>query len=279
MTVSIIDDFNLEKIANSGQCFRVRMFEDHTYRFVTGDQVLYIKEIEDTLFEISCDEIVWGTVWCPYFDLSKNYRELRDSVNAADHYLQKAAAYGNGIRILRQDAWETLITFIISQRKSIPAIRASVELLSQKYGTLLSSPQEDIYRFPTPEQLSKASDAELRECKMGYRAPYILDAVDQVLHHGLDLTSLAACSDEDLFQALKQVKGVGDKVANCICLFAYNRTSRAPIDTWIHKVIEQEYGGKDPFPQYGANAGVMQQYIFYYAQTHKRETGKKHTPA
>lgn len=116
-----------------------------------------------------------------------------------------------------------------------------------------------------------ATEENLREYKLGYRAPYIMDAIRQVQGKQIDLYGLASRSDRKLFETLKQIAGVGDKVANCICLFAYGRTRLAPVDTWIKKVIDQKYKGKNPFPKYKDGAGIMQQYIFYYAQTHKEE--------
>ncbi|MGN0308051.1 MAG: DNA-3-methyladenine glycosylase family protein [Lachnospiraceae bacterium] len=277
MIISITDDFDLKKIADSGQCFRVKAMEDGTYRFITGEQVLYIRKLSkealssSEYFEVSCSEEIWKTVWYPYFDLERSYANIRQRIGPRDKYMLSAAENGRGIRILRQDPWEMLITFIISQQKTIPAIKNAVETLSVNYGTSLPLDSEKLYTFPTPQQLSTVTQEMLREYKLGYRAPYIVDAVRQVNSGRLDLHRLSSYSDKKLFEALKQVSGVGEKVANCICLFAYGRTRLAPVDTWIKKVIEQKYKGKNPFPKYRDGAGIMQQYIFYYAQTHKDE--------
>lgn len=271
MNITIRDDFDLQKIADSGQCFRVKEFAENTYRFITGTHILYIQKLEDTLYEISCDMSTWEQVWYPYFDLSRNYAEIRTRIKVRDRYLQAAAEAGCGIRVLRQDPWEMLITFIISQQKTIPAIKNCVETLCKNHGTLLPSSYEELYSFPTSEQLLGVTDELLRDYKLGYRAPYLLDAIHMVAAGKLDPSSLASLSDRKLLESLKQVNGVGDKVANCICLFAYGRTRLAPVDTWIKKVIDQKYRGKNPFPRYGDAAGIMQQYIFYYAQTHKSE--------
>lgn len=164
-----------------------------------------------------------------------------------------------------------LISFIISQRKSIPAISKSIELICERFGSPIITEKRTIYSFPRPIDLAKATIEELDECKLGYRSAYVKKAAEDVASGKMDMSAMTQLSDEDLFETLKSFYGVGDKVANCVALFAYSRTSLAPIDTWIKKVIETEYAGKNPFPAYGDIAGIIQQYIFYYAQMHKSE--------
>lgn len=270
MEVHISDLFDIKKIAGSGQCFRAILFPDGICRFITGDQALYIRHVSDTLYEVSCDRETWQRVWVPYFDLSRNYRDI--PIPAGDAFLSLAAQAGAGIRILRQDPWETLITFILSQRKSIPAIRSTVEMLCERYGTAKKTPRETLYTFPTARQMSGGRMEDYIACKAGYRASYLCDAVEWVLSGRLDLSGIAVLPDEALIAALQQVRGVGKKVANCVALFAYGRTACVPVDTWIGKIIRQEYQGQDPFGRYGAAAGIMQQYFFYYAQNHKAKT-------
>ena len=127
--------------------------------------------------------------------------------------------------------------------------------------------------MPKDSEREKASDQDLIDCKLGYRVSYIKDAVAKVLSGNLDLTALSGLPDTEVFNALKTVRGVGDKVAACVCLFSYGRTGVAPVDTWIHKIIAREYGGIDPFPSYGEVAGIMQQYAFYDAISHKERFG------
>lgn len=269
MVIKITDDFDLQKIADSGQCFRVKTFPDGTFRFIMGSHILYITYLRQDSYQISCSEEEWISFWHPYFDLDRSYQDLRSQIPYKDSYMKKAAESGAGLRILRQDPWEMLITFIISQQKTIPAIKGAVEKISESYGDVVKTDYETIHLFPSPKQMSQATGEELNQFKLGYRTSYIQDAIDKV-HHGLiDLEAIAAYDDMQLFQALKSVRGVGDKVANCIALFSYGRTSLAPIDTWIKKVIDKEYHGQAPFPGYGDAAGIMQQYMFYYAQTHK----------
>ena len=272
MEVCIPDDFDPEKIMDSGQCFRAVRLEDGTFRFLTGDQAVYLRRTGEERWEVSCGGETWERMWRPYFDLGRNYRAVREKIPARDTFLQETARTGAGIRILRQDPWETLLTFIISQRKSIPAIRAMVEELSRRYGTELRTPVETLYAFPTPVQLKEVTVEDYIDCKAGYRAPYLRDAVERVLAGETDLEALATLPDRELLTALEEVKGVGVKVASCVALFAYGRTACAPVDTWISKIIRKKYRGRDPFVRYGDGAGIMQQYFFYYALRHKGET-------
>jgi N-glycosylase/DNA lyase len=273
MIVQITDDFDLNKIAESGQCFRVKSLENGMFRFITQHHVLYISKIADREYSVSCSKEEWSSVWTSYFDLDRCYQELRKTIPKTDPFLRKAAEEGAGIRLLSQDHWETLISFIISQRKSIPAIKNSVEAICAMFGTAISTPYEVVYSFPTAEELLSAgvSRDDLLKCKVGYRANYILDAISQVAHGSLSLDDLEMLADDALIQTLIGIYGVGKKVANCVCLFSYNRSASAPVDTWIQKVIDKYYGGIDPLCSYGDCAGIMQQYIFYYAQKHKKE--------
>ena len=271
MELTISDDFSLPKIAESGQCFRIRRFVDSTYRFITEGSILYIRELSQGRFEADCTPEDWEAVWSRYFDLGRDYAQLRAAIPKDDTYMRQAAETGRGIRILRQDPWETLVAFIISQRKSIPAIQGAVELLSDRFGTRIVTARETICTFPSPEQLSRADETALSECKLGYRTPYILDAIDKVCSGALNLTALSDCKNTELLEALKHVNGVGEKIANCVALFAYGRAGIAPVDTWIGRVIGERYGGVNPFPAYGDAAGIMQQYVFYYALNHKNE--------
>ena len=271
MHVTINDDFDLAKIANSGQCFRARKFNDGTYRFITLGHICYIRQISHNTYNVSCSAQLWDDTWKTYFDLGRNYKKIRAKIPDEDAFLRSASKEGCGIRILKQDAWETLLTFITSQRKTIPAIQKSVELLCKYWGTLIKTSYETVYVFPTPAQMQCATLEQLKECKLGYRSTYIQNAVQAVCTGSLNLKTLCNLDDADLACALKNVKGVGNKVANCISLFAYGRTGLAPVDTWIQKIIDMHYGGRNHFLDYGSVAGIMQQYAFWWAQTHKDE--------
>lgn len=271
MFVDIKDDFDLDKIIDSGQCFRPKYCaEIKKYRFICSDRVLYIgKTDEPQRFEISCDEQEWNSCWKEYFDLETDYSKIREYIeNRPDAYayLREAASYAEGIRILKQDYWETLVSFIISQRKSIPAIRSSVEKLCKAFGKIKITEYEKVYMFPKASDMICADANILSECGLGYRVPYILEAVKAVNEAGLCLEELGNLSNGELFERLCLMKGVGKKVADCVMLFAYHRTDRAPVDVWIRRVIEERFEGVNVFEDFGDYAGIVQQYVFYYAR-------------
>lgn len=263
MEVFISDDFSLEKIMESGQCFRVRRFPDGAYRFVTGTNAVYLRSLGEKRYDASCTPAEWSSLWAPYFDLTRDYAALRRRAGGKHPFVDAAMAEGAGLRILRQDPWETLITFIISQRKSIPAIASAVETLAARWGSPLETERETLFTFPSVEAMAEVREKELRACALGYRAPYVLDAVRQVSGGTLDLAAMGRMEDEALFRSLQSVRGVGKKVAECICLFGYGRLGRVPVDVWIERAIRDECGGCEPFTLYGDDAGVIQQYVFY----------------
>ncbi len=268
-TIKIEDDFDLAKIADCGQCFRACVINDKMYRFITGCHIIYIEKLQEGKYSVCCGKNAWEGIWVRYFDLSRNYQGIREQAWGKNSAVDKAMEAGAGLRILRQDPWEMLITFIISQRKNIPAIAKAVESLSMKFGKKLVTPYETVYAFPTPEELCQASDGELSSCSLGYRMAYVRDAAEKVMSGTLDLSEIAGYSDEDLYEELLTVRGVGKKVANCVCLFGYGRTARVPIDVWIARAIEEECQGNSPFGSFGEEAGIIQQYLFYYERNDK----------
>ncbi len=269
MRTTIRDDFDLDKIADSGQAFRIRKFDDGGFRFICGDRILYIRNAGKKEYALSCSERDWQDFWSPYFDLGRNYRKIRQKEQGKNAFADQSMKYGRGIRVLNQQPWETLLTFLISQRKNIPAIKGAVEALSAAYGHPVVTEYETLCSFPTSEELAGASEADLRSCGLGYRAPYILDAEQRVLKGDLNLKNLASLNDEDLLKQLQAVRGVGIKVSNCVALFAYGRGKCVPVDVWINRAIEEDCKGCSPFSLYGEDAGIIQQYIFFYERSHK----------
>ena len=264
MRVHIEDDFDLEKIADCGQCFRAKEVEAGIYRFITNKNVIYIKKLRENTFDVSCDNYEWQSIWENYFDLATDYRSIRREISEVNDYFKDAAQLGAGIRILKQDIFETLISFIISQRKSIPSIKTSVERIAEKYGKPINTIYETVYTFPTLDEMKAASLLQLSTCALGYRAEYIKDAVEKVYEGLVDLEELKSKRDDDqIVEELKKIRGVGNKVANCVALFAYHRVDRVPIDVWIDRVINEDWAGHNFFAKLTHNAGIAQQYVFY----------------
>lgn len=253
----VFDDFDIKKIADSGQAFRITEEITGKWRFIAENKVLRLDE--------ACPEIPEG-FWSSYFDLETDYSVFRKAIPGEDKFLTAAAEYGRGIRILRQDPWEMIITFIISQRKNIPAIKKSVEAVCSLCGDPIEG-EPGLFAFPTPRQLASLSEEDLKACSLGYRVPYILKTSRMVAEGAIDLESLRTAGDEELLCRLMELPGIGPKVANCVSLFGYHRIDAFPIDVWIARVIEEQYGGDFPFELYKGFGGVIQQYMFYYGRT------------
>lgn len=272
------DYFNLRKIAESGQIFRLRESSPGSWTLNAGSDLLRLTEASDGSILTDCPDQEWEDRWQSYFDLDADYGAYEASIPDRDPYLKAAWDYGRGIRILRQDPWEMLITFIISQRKSIPAITRCVETLSARFGTRIAhtgGPED--YAFPTPDQLGAASEAELRECALGYRAPYLARTTEQVVSgrfplEALKLRSKEELPDKELLDLLLTLPGVGIKVANCVLLFGFHRLASFPRDVWIRRVEDEHYRGHFPERRYRGYAGVMQQFLFYYGKRKEHGT-------
>ena len=273
MIVEIHDDFDLQKIADSGQCFRFNKCGEG-YSVVAEDRYVFVKEI-DNAYEFSCTEEEFESFWKNYFDLDTSYKNIRGLINKSeDEYLYNASEYGQGIRILRQDPWEMLISFIISQRKNIPAIKASIEKICAIAGHKIAVDPEgnDVHSFPTPEELSKMTVEQLSACSLGYRDKYVHQAALDVVSGAADLDSWKEIGDDALMQKLLALYGVGVKVANCEILFGYHRLDAFPKDVWINKVLDAKYPNGFLFDKYKPYNGVMQQYLFFYSRSNGVES-------
>lgn len=255
-----LKNFSIAKIADSGQCFRI-LPEGTGYVVIAFGKVLRVTSAGSS-YRFSCDEQEFKNIWFKYFDLDCDYEKYKDVILPHDDFLKEAIHFGDGIRILKQDPWESLISFIISQRKSVKAIRTSISRLSHLYGKNIDGTH---FSFPGHEILAKADEAGLRSCGLGYRLPYVLDAARSVDIGYIDLKNLGKLETSDLLKKLMELNGVGIKVASCVALFAFHRLEVLPIDIWMKRIIETRYGGHFP-REYLPFAGVLQQYMYYYAR-------------
>ena len=265
---------DLLKVADSGQAFRIKVIDDTHVELVAFGRYLQIVKTGKDNFAFSCDDKEFEEIWKPYLDLGRNYGKIVKSIDKNDEYLMAAAKFGEGIRILKQNIFETTISYIISQRRSIPSITTSFERISKLCGKKIKAPkldkpfvkplEKEYYAFPTPEELNRLPFKDLENTGVGYRAPYIARAAEEFCSGKLDPKALSELSDEDLYKALTAMFGVGTKVANCVMLFAFARTGRFPVDVWIQRIEDRYYNGHFDCTPYPDTAGIMQQFMFYY---------------
>ena len=266
MLLEITDDFDLDKIARSGQCFRWEKTPDGAWRILSGGECLYIRDLGNGQFEADCGEAGFADLWRPYFDLDTDYAAVRARIDPErDPFLFRAARAERGIRILRQDPWETLVSFIISQNRNIPAICRSVALLCERCGEPRTDRRgREYFAFPAPEAVAALEAEDLRRCALGYRCGYVHAAAEAVLSGVLDFSRLAEAEDAEVMAALTAVRGVGVKVASCAALFGLHRLNAFPRDVWINRALEQEYPNGYPMEEYAPYNGIYQQYMFAY---------------
>ena len=256
--------FDPRAIAESGQCFRMEP-EGAGFRLIARGRSLTVCDLGGGRFSFSCGQEEFERVWADYFDLGTDYGVFQRALAEADPFLKAAAEQGRGVRILRQDPWEALVSFILSQRRSIPAIRTCVRALSERFGALLP---EDGYAFPSPEALAEAAPEGLAACGLGYRTAYVAEAARQAASGALDLAAMDALSDGALEERLCALPGVGPKVAACTMLFGFHRLRAFPRDVWMNRAAAL-CGGDFALCGCEGFEGVVQQYIFCYARAER----------
>ena len=264
MIERVLNDFDIDQIADSGQCFRFRRVGDKSYNLIAGTHLLNIQQNGRTV-RFDCYEDEFNAIWRPYFDLDADYGRCKAAVAKRDTYLQNAVAYGGGLRILRQDLWETILCFIISQQNNIARITKCVENLCSLFGETCYNKSEQVYNsIPTAERLAACTPEDLAPVRLGYRAKYICAAARQVASGAVDLEAVRHMDYAHAKAELLRLTGVGIKVAECICLFALHHIDAFPVDTHIRQMLDAHYPKGFPLKRYKGFAGVMQQYAFYY---------------
>ena len=259
-------DLDLDETLDCGQAFRWKKIPSDyisTYEGAFLNDKLKVSQTDKGSFIFhDTDENDFISKWINYFDFETDYSELKRCFSE-DETLAKAVNFAGGIRLLRQDSWECLISFIISQCNNIPRIQGIISRLCALYGEIIDGG----FAFPTPEALSCLSIEDLAPLRCGYRAPYILSSAQAVSGRSLDLSALESANTETILRALLALPGVGIKVASCVLLFGFHRLEAFPVDTWIRKALKQDYGlDFDPAKAFGPYAGIAQQYIFYHAR-------------
>ena len=272
-----VKDFSISQILECGQCFHFESLSPDEYDIMACGRALHIKQEGTDVTFFDTDTDTYENVWKHYFDMDNDYSAIKEYVVNVDNRLSSAVNSRAGMRLLNQDFFETLISFIISQNKQIPQIKQIVKNISHNFGeSVIGYNGGTFYLFPTPEVLNKVSEEELRSCKMGFRAPYIKDACKKVCSGLVTKERLDELSFSDARELLMTIKGVGEKVANCVLLFGLGRREAFPDDVWIKRIMEQMYfEGNDTkkdvieafaVEKFGEYGGYAQQYLFELAR-------------
>lgn len=261
-----INNFNLKQIAESGQCFRWKEIKnnsfDYSYVIPAFGKCLIVSQIGNEI-TFSCDEIEWKNIWQDYFDYNRDYESLGNTIlNSSDKHLIDSYLNGTGIRILKQDLWEVIFSFMISQNNNIKRISNSIELICQKCGKLIDN-TNNVYSFPSVNEIPIEifNDSSLG---LGYRADYLRNLCIFVKENDDFISSLYKMNYDEAYKALISIKGIGKKVAECICLFGLGFVNAFPIDTHVKALLEKYYKDGIDLSLYPNEAGIVQQYLFYY---------------
>lgn len=279
-----VKDFEPKHIFECGQCFRWNEESDGSFTGVAYNRVINVKKEGNDVILSNTNIEDFKNIWYNYFDLDTDYGEIKKEL-AKDSVLKEAIKFGHGIRILKQDEWEILISFIISANNRIPMIKRAIDILSERYGEYIGEYNgKKYYGFPEPGKLKNLTVEEVEDCKTGFRAKYIVSASARVSENEIEIYNLKNLSTEDARTQLMLFAGVGPKVSDCIMLFSMDKQDAFPIDIWVKRIMEyfyldeetklkaiQEYA-QDKFGKY---AGYAQQYLFYYARELGIGKGKK----
>jgi len=258
-------DFDLYGIFECGQCFRWNADESGAYVGVAFGKAVRLRREGESVF-ISCSMEDFKSVWYDYFDLGRDYEAIRESMNISG-FMRSATAYGKGIRILRQEKWEALCSFIISQNNHIPRIKKIVEALCELFGGKVEFDGKMYYSFPSPEKLCMLDESDLAPLRCGYRASYILSAARAVADGSIDLDALSQSSLDVARKELLKIHGVGNKVADCVLLFGLGLLDSFPVDVWMKRALSEHFRPDFDPSVFSPYAGIAQQYIFHYKRS------------
>lgn len=274
--------FKPNHVFDCGQCFRWEKQKDGSYTGIFNNNVLNVNKIDnDIIFKGICENNI-KEVCTEYFDLERNYEDIKLELSKVDDNLKKSIDYGEGIRILNQDLWETIISFIISANNNIPRIKGIINRLSEKFGSKIEWNGDTYYTFPTVQQLARASVQDLRSLGLGFRDVRVYETTKMILNKEVDLDKMYEEDTSKVKESLLTLSGVGPKVADCILLFSkLKRFDVFPIDVWVRRVMNELYIKNEDETKvskkeienlakekYGNLEGIAQQYLFYW----KRET-------
>ena len=274
-----IKDFNLKDIFECGQCFRWNEQEDGSYTGVIKYAVINVKQNpNEIIFSGICKGKKLKEIVDYYFDINRDYSKIKNELSQIDANLEKSIKFGSGIRILNQDLWETIISFIISANNNIPRIKGIIERLSKNYGEEIIWNEKKYYTFPTAKQLENVSVEDYRKLGLGFRDIRLYETTKMILNKEIDLEKLEKEDTATVREELLKLSGVGPKVADCILLFStLKRFEVFPIDVWVRRVMNELYIKNEDEnkvskkqimeianKKFGNMAGLAQQYLFYW---------------
>lgn len=265
------DDFIPRHIFECGQCFRFAPQQDGSYTVVAKGKVINVSKKDEAIILKNATDNDVADIWYDYFDLGTDYSKIKKSLSI-DKHLKESVKYGNGIRILNQDLWECIISFIISANNNIPRIQGIIERFCERYGEKITAFGSTYYSFPDADRLSSVKKEDLSFLRAGYRDSYLIDAIYKVSSGEINLENIKNLNTTEAKKELLKIKGIGNKVADCILLFGNGRNETFPVDVWVKRSVGALYADeiKDmSIHEFAKNkfsdlAGYAQQYLFYY---------------
>lgn len=269
-----VKNFELPHIFDCGQCFRWNMDESGNYTGVAFGRVIELEKSGEDVIIYNTNLKDFNDIWLDYFDLQRDYSSIKEEFRK-DELLKKAVDFGYGIRLLQQDPFELLMSFIISANNRIPMIKKAIENISRKYGKEVSYKGKVYYTFPTLEEFNIITEEEADSLGVGFRGKYILKSLEDLRNKKYNLDIIKSKNDDECHKELQQFSGVGPKVADCIMLFSMNKYSAFPVDVWVKRAMQFFYVAPDvSLPKirqfardkFGSLSGFAQQYLFYYAR-------------
>ncbi|MDP4132969.1 MAG: DNA glycosylase [Bacillota bacterium] len=258
-------DFLPEHTFECGQCFRWNKEKDGSFTGVAKGRAVNLSYDGRNIIIDGADNKD-ETFWRAYLDLTRDYGKIKESISSTS-VMREALNFGYGIRILKQEFFETLISFIISQRSSIPKIKSCIEKMCREYGKEIEYKGKIYYSFPSTEELKEAKESDFEKFGVGYRAKYLERAVKDVLEGKINEEELLSLSTKEARAKLLEMYGVGNKVADCVLLFGLSRFDSFPVDVWVDRAMKEFFNGGDGITLFGENSGFAQQYLFYYKRS------------
>lgn len=260
-----VEEFDLEKTFECGQCFRWEKNCEKKYTGIVYNKVLTVHSEKDKVILENTSIDDFEKIWRTYFDLDTDYVKIKEDISRIDPVLKEATNFSTGIRILRQEPWETLCSFIISQNNNIPRISGIINRLCEAYGDKID---DNNYSFPTPTVIAKLKEEDLKILRAGFRTGYILDAAHKISSGEVNMQYIERMSLDDAIKELIKIYGVGKKISECTLLYGFHRLDAFPVDVWMKRALKELFCNADR-KYFGPYAGIAQQYIFHYSRMNK----------